>query len=138
MIVEAAKRGIQVHFTAMPDTRTTDQRLKDDQDHFRKRSSYLRGLNDQESQFIRLTAHDERFAVITTADRMAYDNSFDRQFRNTKDILISEEPPKTYPGAHFSDYYYALANKELGSMKMQDTAPATIQPNDPAMPSNGR
>jgi hypothetical protein len=108
MIVEAAKRGIQVHFTDEADLRGLQQVARDKLD---PAATALRNRqrNDHESEFIRLTAQGERFAVVTGDRRMREGNSLIRQIDDTMHIALSPAPE--------ADYNYSMKDMRLEDMK---------------------
>lgn len=118
MIGEAATRGMQVHFTAIPDPRTREQA---DAEYDRATGSpHQRLRNDRESEFIRLTAQGERFTVITGNGqrRVEENNSLRQQLDNTAYIaMIEKAPDGPYSGVRHLDYYYTFEEKMLGGMK---------------------
>lgn len=117
MIGEAAKRGMQVHFTGIPDPRTPDQ--ADEEESRATGSPYQKMRYDRESEFIRLTAQEERFAVITgTGHRhIKENNSFEKQLKNTEHIYLTDKMPNPYLGFSRMDYYYAMDSQFMGGMK---------------------
>lgn len=117
MIGEAAKRGLQVHFTAILDPRTREQ--VEAEESRATGSPHERLRYDRESEFIRLTAQKERFAVITDEGQrhVTYDNSFEKQLKNTEHIYLTDKTPNPYLGFSRMDYYYAMDSQFMGGMK---------------------
>lgn len=126
MIGEAAKRGIQVHFTAEADPRGLQQVARDKLDPDAS-SRLMRERNDHESEFIKLTAQDERYAVITGDRRMQGENGLAKKLDDTVHIGLSGAAPQG-PRDTQPDYSYSMRDMKLEDMKVLQRPPAPSAP----------
>jgi hypothetical protein len=132
MIAEAAKRGIQVHFM-------DKNEMNEDYDHGLQQAAdealnpvlsekRMRERNDHDSEFIKLTARGERYAIMTGDRRMQGENALTRKLDDTVHIGLSGT---AQPGNRDiqPDYSYSIRDMKLEELKSRprSTAPSAPQ-----------